>query len=588
MLRSDLNSVKIQRLHGQAGPSARSHPAQSPLPPGAEPAHNRRNPAIPTPVPRFTNHRTGACCFSAWLLLAALPAPAQDYRLPPVGEAQRVQHTPGPVQQFVFEGATVIGEAELQAIARPYLGRPLMAADLEELRMAITRQLVERGYVNSGAVIPESAWGDGRFRFLIVAGRLSEVRVQGQGRLREAYIGERLAGSSDEVFNVNTLQQRFQRMLADPLIARMNARIVPGTALGEAALEVEVTRARPYKLALLANNHRPPSVGEAGAGITGTVWNLSGWGDAFDLTAIGSEGSERWGTGWTVPLPRLRTLFSLRYDRGDTSVVEEPVASIDVVSRVRSLDIGVLHPLVDTLAQRLALGLTWSRRDSRSTLLGEPFSFTPGEPDGVSRLQAWRLTQEYVRRDAAQTLALRSTFSWGRNNIQPEPDPGMAAPARRYAFWLGQAQLARRLDALPGAQLVLKATLQHSRDRLLPLERLAVGGVASVRGYRENQLVRDQGIVGSVELQLPLLDGADKDSDRDRRITLIPFADGGRARNLGEPAASLGSAGLAIDARFGGLGLELAAAKRLRSVPAAARRTLQDRGVHLQVRYELF
>ena len=494
------------------------------------------------------------------MVLPAAPAAAQAFQLPPLPAGTG---TVGPVRQFVFEGATVVGEAELQALAQPYLGRPLPPADLEELRLAITRRLVERGYVSSGALIPEAAWTeDGRFRFVVVEGRLTAVRQQGQGRLREGYIAERLAGGD----------------------ARYETPVAPGAALGEAALEVDVTRARPYRLALLANNHRPPSVGEAGGGLVGTVWNLGGAGDALDFTLIGSEGSDRVGAGWTVPLPRLGTLLSLRYDRGETSVVEEPVASIDIVSRVRSFDLGLQQPLIDTLAQRLAVGLAWSRRDSRSTLLGEPFSFTPGEPDGVSRLHAWRFMQDYLQRDAAQTLALRSTFSWGRNNIQPGLDPGQAAPSRRYAFWLGQAQLAHRLGGLPGAQLVLKATLQKSRDRLLPLERLAVGGVASVRGYRENQLVRDEGLVGSAELHLPLLDPADSE----RRVTLIPFIDGGRARNRGEAADDLGSAGLALDARFGAIGVELAAAKRLRSVPAPARRTLQDRGVHLQVRCELF
>lgn len=534
---------------------------------------------------------TSACVLAALLLPwpsasgQSRADPPPGFRLPPVAEAGLGT---GPVERFVFEGPAIVPEQELQAIARPYLRRPLAAADLEELRLALTRHLVDRGYVNSGALIPAGqgsagAVRDGSFRFLIVAGRIDAVRVQGQGRLREGYLAERLVADG-EVFNVRTLQDRFQRLLADPLVARLNARIVPGAALGEAALEVDVTRARPYKLALLANNHRPPSVGEAGAGLAGTVWNLSGWGDVLDLSAFGSEGSERYGLGWTVPLPHLRTLLSLRHDRGDTSVVEEPVASIDIVSRVRSLDLALLQPFVDTPAQRLALGLGFSRRDSRSTLLGEPFSFTPGEPDGVSRLHAWRFVQEYVQRGPAQTLALRSTFSWGRNNIRADLDPGLAAPARRYAFWLGQAQLARRLDGpLPGAQLVLKATLQRSRDRLLPLERLAVGGVASVRGYRENQLVRDEGLVGSAELHLPLLDAAEPD----HRLTLVPFIDAGRARNRGERSDDLGSVGLALEARAGCFGIELAAAKRLRTVPAVARRTLQDRGVHLQLRCEL-
>jgi hemolysin activation/secretion protein len=524
----------------------------------------------------------------AWLPCAHAVAQAATDPRPPTAPAFRLPPAPvsatplGAVRQVSFEGATVVTEAELQALARPYLDRPLEPADLEELRTAITRHLVDRGFVNSGALMPDGAVRDGRLRILIVEGRLTALRVQGQGRLHEGYLAERLVGRGDEVFNVNTLQQRFQRLLADPLIARMDARIVPGAAPGEAALEVDVTRARPYRLALLANNHRPPSVGEAGGGLTGTVWNLSGRGDALDLILMGSEGSERVGAGWSVPLPRLGTVLSLRHDRGDTSVVEAPVDSIDIVSRVRSLDVGLQHPVVDTLTERVALGLAFSRRDSRSTLLGEPFSFTPGEPDGVSRLHAWRFSQEVLLRDEVQTLALRSTFSWGRNNIQPALAPGMDAPATRYAFWLGQAQLARRLTALPGAQLVLKATVQKSRDRLLPLERLAVGGVASVRGYRENQLVRDEGLMGSVELQLPLTDPADPE----RRVTLVPFIDGGRARNRGEAADDLGSAGLALDARLGPVGLELAAAKRLRTPPAPARRSLQDHGVHLQLRWE--
>nr|WP_281375149.1 ShlB/FhaC/HecB family hemolysin secretion/activation protein [Aquabacterium terrae] len=489
----------------------------------------------------------------------------------------------GPIETFVFEGATVVGDADLQALARPYTQRPVTTADLEELRLAITRLLIERGFVTSGAVIPEGAWRDGRFRFVIVEGRLLAVRVQGQERLREGYVAERLVHGPNEVLNINLLQDRFQRLLEDPLIARLNARIVPGAALGEAALEVEVTRARPYKLALFANNHRPPSVGEGAGGVTGALWNLTGLGDVVDATALASRGSERTNVGWSVPLPLVGGSFGLRHDQGDASVIEEPVASIDIVSRVKSLDVSFTRAFFETLNDRLTLGLVWTQRENRTTLLGEPFSFTPGEPDGVSRLHAWRFSQDYTRRQPGQALALRSTFTWGRTNIDTSVDP--AAPARRYAFWLGQAQFAQRLGVLPGAQLVLKATVQHSRDRLLPLERLAVGGVASVRGYRENQLVRDSGAIGTVELQMPVIGTAESEP----RVILAPFIDAGSARNRGERTERIASAGVALDARFGGgWSVELQAAKKLKTPAVASHGALQDRGVHVQIRYEVF
>ena len=55
-----------------------------------------------------------------------------------------------------------------------------------------------------------------------------------------------------------------------------------------------------------------------------------------------------------------------------------------------------------------------------------------------------------------------------------------------FFSWLGQAQLARRLETL-SAQVIGRVDLQLANDRLFPLEQFAVGGRYSVRGYRENQ-----------------------------------------------------------------------------------------------------
>ena len=48
-------------------------------------------------------------------------------------------------------------------------------------------------------------------------------------------------------------------------------------------------------------------------------------------------------------------------------------------------------------------------------------------------------------------------------------------------------------------------TGQYTGERLLALEQMAVGGVNTVRGYRENQLVRDRAVVASLEFRVPLL-----------------------------------------------------------------------------------
>jgi hemolysin activation/secretion protein len=60
---------------------------------------------------------------------------------------------------------------------------------------------------------------------------------------------------------------------------------------------------------------------------------------------------------------------------------------------------------------------------------------------------------------------------------------------------------------------------------LLSVEKLAIGGARTVRGYRENQLVRDQGLIASLELRVPLL--FDDSGESRVGLTLAPFVDFG-------------------------------------------------------------
>jgi hemolysin activation/secretion protein len=134
------------------------------------------------------------------------------------------------VERIVIDGNTVFPEQDLRALTQPYEGRDVSVAELEELRQKLTRHYIDHGYVNSGAVIPADALKDGVLRFQIVEGRLDEIRVKGLGRLREGYVKNRLLSDPDQPFNLHDLQERFQLLLSDPLISRMNGRILPGAS----------------------------------------------------------------------------------------------------------------------------------------------------------------------------------------------------------------------------------------------------------------------------------------------------------------------------------------------------------------------
>jgi hemolysin activation/secretion protein len=515
--------------------------------------------------------------------------PAGGFELPPLitppAEAAEAPQG-GPlleVKGFSFEGNRVVPTPALEALAARYAGRAVSAGELEQLRQAISRYYVDRGYINSGALLPDDFYRDGIVHFRIVEGRVDQVRLQGLGRLRPAYVEQRLV-REDEPLNVNTLQERFQLLLSDPLFSKVNARLEPGAAPGEATLDVDVTRARPWDLALYANNYQAPSTSPEAVGVTGILRNLTGLGDTLDATLQQGQGDNaEYVLGWVVPVA-YRTQIRARYDHQNSAVLQEPLDVLDLTSSFNAYELGVTQTLVDTLRRNFTLGLTYTYRENSTTLLGQPASFVPGEPTGTSRVNALRFGQEYLERWPNQALALRSTFSWGNTNSQPDSVPAAAAslvPAERYFFWLGQAQFTRLV--LPnGASVGLRGTVQWTNDRLVPIEQIAVGGVYSVRGYPENLMVRDKGYFGSIELRYPLFD---RPAERNR-LFVIPFFDFGAAWNVGADPQDIRSIGVGLNWQFHGLSAELSYGYRLVDINVQTGNTLQDNGISFQVRYQ--
>jgi hemolysin activation/secretion protein len=200
-----------------------------------------------------------------------------------------------------------------------------------------------------------------------------------------------------------------------------------------------------------------------------------------------------------------------------------------------------------------------------------------------------RLNQEYIERWEKVAVAFRSTFSVGLDSFGATINADSKKPDSDFFAWLGQTQ---GVWHLPFAQssLVLKGTVQLSNDPLLPLERIAVGGRNSVRGYRENQLVRDNGYTSSLEFHLPLLG----DTRAKYRFDLVPFFDHGaawnnsNASNLTTNTQNLYSAGIGFQFQIPHFGGEFFWAHRLENQSFRQHGDLQDDGIHFQARLDAF
>jgi hemolysin activation/secretion protein len=160
-----------------------------------------------------------------------------------------------------------------------------------------------------------------------------------------------------------------------------------------------------------------------------------------------------------------------------------------------------------------------------------------------------------------------------------------------FIEWLGQGEWLRKLDWL-NSMVGVKLQGHLTNDSLPAYRKYSLGGANSVRGYRENLIVRDEGVLASIEWTLPLAHFQVPwlgDDPGDGQIALVPFADYGYGWdyfvNQNNPEA-LASVGVGVEWHIGrNSNIELQYGKALIDhIPDNSDKTLQDLGVHFSIR----
>lgn len=492
------------------------------------------------------------------------------------------------VNNIQFEGNTEVDTSELDLIAAPYLGRNITSQELQDLRRMITQHYINKGFVNSGAVIPDQKVIDGSLKIRIIEGSLDDIEVSGNDWLNSYYISSRLRLDNEEILNIKELQDKIQILQQNRRIKSLNAELKPGVKRGEAKLIVDVEEDRLYDFGVSFNNWRAPSIGGMQLSLYGALYNIFGFGSTlrgnFNLTDEFDDGYGQ----LTVPVTSRDTLFSVYYDRNNTNISEAFFRILDISSAIDTIGVSLSHPFYRTANTEITADIVFEKRRSKTFLFGRPFSFAPGPQNGVSKVTVLRFGQQWTNRSTEQVLALRSVFSIGLDALDSTINPGNI-PDSQFFAWRGQFQWLRRLDE-SGAQFLFRTEVQLAADSLLPMEKFAVGGATTVRGYRQNLLVRDNGVVASVEFRFPVFRLPIpylSETLADGSVQLATFFDFGWSHNIDIPTfepTTIASPGIGI--RWDPspkLHSELYWGIPLRKVNAGANYDIQDSGIHFLI-----
>jgi hemolysin activation/secretion protein len=501
------------------------------------------------------------------------------------------------VREIQVIGNSVFSDAEIAEVTAPFTNRTLLTEDLERLRLALTLLYVNKGYLTSGAIIPDQDVVSGVIRVRIIEGRLARIDIEGNRWFRSSYLSDRLSLGIRAPVTLAPLQEQLQLLQQDRRIERINAELRPGDQKGESLLHVRVADKRPFHATMEINNYQTPLVGEI-RGIGKLVDdNLTGNGDQLSLGYGQSSGAYPIvDASYALPFNRYGTTFSPYYRRYGFKLIEGDFSPLNIKTNSEIIGMSLRHPIYKTMTDEVALSIIGEHLFTQTFLFHGtpsqmPLNTFPGYQNGVATVSVLRFAQDWTHRTLDTVLAVRSRFSVGVNVLGATINANPDIPDSQFFSWLGQVQAIKQFgEQLLGMQILGHMDLQLTNSPLFPVEQVATGGRHTVRGYREVTLLRDNSFVASLEPRIPLW----RWGNGEPMFQLAPFVDvahgWNQGGNRGAPTQPITMfpdtlASIGVGLRWNILqndraSFEVYWGQQLNHVPKI-RNTIQDNGVHL-------
>ena len=484
---------------------------------------------------------------SFWLLNCHLvwgQSPKSDHELPPL-----IPHkSPGrafpdkiTIKRLDIEGSQFT--SEINSILSPYLNQEVSLDEIAEITHPINQFYQNQGYVVSFAFIPLQKFVDGIIKIRVVEGYLAGLEVDGNSAVSDRYIKAQLLKSLKSVpLKLSTLETELRLLQQNPQIARVKAQLRPGLNLGENLLFLNIEESPTTTLSISADNDFSPAHGELGVTLAAEKRSLLVQRDLLHFQSTLTEGLEKYQISYAIPLNAAEGMLSASYQNNRSNIVEEPFDTADIKGKIEQIALLYRQPLSRSLTEELTTTIGLDSSSVKSFLFGDfPFSFAEGANDGFYRVSTLRWGLLWQTRSTKEVLILSSQVNLGLDLFGATINDGL--PDSNFLIWQGQGRWLKALDRSRKTQLIVNIKVQLTPDELLPSEQFVMGGIDTVRGYRQNLLLADSGINLSLETRIPIFD-----SESWGLLQITPFFDFGTVWNNQNQldSSTLASVGLGV------------------------------------------
>lgn len=420
--------------------------------------------------------------------LQSLPGPDLSAPSVPVDDSSDCLH----VNTIELNGAHLLSVRQRAALLQPFIEQCLSASDLNRLLSEITNAYLKHGYVTTRAYLPPQDLQGGVLRIQVIEGRLESIEGGDLSSALElsmsspATIGERL--------NLRELEQLIDQLSRLPS-RPVSLELIPGQDVGGSHVLLQGQKLKPWRVAFNRHNNGQRSTGEQQWGLD-FIWDSPlGLADQLSLRGGGDTLSDRYqhsaNHGLSYSLPYGWWTFNYFYNHSyyrSRAKVQGFYFFLDGVSTTQALTAErVLHR---DAVSKTAFSLGLSHLRSRNYLDHQRLDVSS------QRLTEQQISFNHGRRIGSAFLNVDLGYQRGIGALDAQgvghPQPGQpVVQHNKYTLTASYLHPFQLLGERFSFDSVLSA--QRSEDVLFSPQRFSLGGLYSVRSFKEQSVSGDSG-----------------------------------------------------------------------------------------------
>lgn len=389
----------------------------------------------------------------------------------------------------------ILSQEEINKIVRPLIGRNVFIGDITDVVNQINNLYASKGFVTARAFLPQQTVSNGHIYIDLIESRVGNITVKENRYTRSKYITDRLPQKKGDLFDIVELEKDILDFNRYNEGVNLSANLKAGAAEGTTDIEVTAHENFPFHLVGIMDNAGRYTTGRIRGGAMIYADSLFHNRDKLSIGTYFSGGSISPFADYNIPVNRKDGRVGFLFSSGLSKIKYGELADLNLKSKSYQYSLYYTQPIVRKPGFELKTYLAGNYKRARTTM--GPISGLFDEIEmGLDEVTSVDFALN-MRKDTKYGI-------WYLNQ-----GIGYAIPIlnddSNYLKISGGA--VRLHDFSHGFIGQMRANYQViPNNKHIPyIDQFQAGGMATVRGYAEGQMIGKNGFYLSNELMFPLL-----------------------------------------------------------------------------------